>query len=111
MMFPGPVFFFALTPISLFLQQSFHLSPFALLHPPQLLFIPPPPVPCPQEKFRRNRELELKHGRICMVATIGMIVPDLFGRFGGCCCRVALDFKIFIYMVYHYSWLQWGDCV
>ncbi|CAK9045141.1 Fucoxanthin-chlorophyll a-c binding protein B [Durusdinium trenchii] len=36
-----------------------------------------------EEKFRRNRELELKHGRICMVATIGMIVPDLFGRFGG----------------------------
>jgi len=36
-----------------------------------------------EEKFRRNRELELKHGRICMVAAIGMIVPDLFGRFGG----------------------------
>ena len=36
-----------------------------------------------EEKFLRNRELELKHGRICMVATIGMIVPDLFGRFGG----------------------------
>jgi len=36
-----------------------------------------------EEKFRRNRELELKHGRICMVTTIGMIVPDLFGRFGG----------------------------
>ncbi|CAE7508352.1 FCPF [Symbiodinium microadriaticum] len=33
-----------------------------------------------EEKFRRNRELELKHGRICMVATIGMIVPDLFGQ-------------------------------
>ncbi|CAJ1363159.1 unnamed protein product [Effrenium voratum] len=36
-----------------------------------------------EAKFRKNRELELKHGRICMVATIGMIVPDLFGRFGG----------------------------
>jgi len=36
-----------------------------------------------EEKFRRNRELELKHGRICMAATIGMIVPDLFGRFEG----------------------------
>jgi len=36
-----------------------------------------------EEKFRRNRELELKHGRICMAATIGMFVPDLFGRFGG----------------------------
>jgi len=36
-----------------------------------------------EEKFRRNRELELKHGRICMVATIGMVAPDLFGRFDG----------------------------
>lgn len=27
-----------------------------------------------EEKFRRNRELELKHGRICMVATIGRLV-------------------------------------
>ncbi|CAJ1404447.1 unnamed protein product [Effrenium voratum] len=36
-----------------------------------------------EAKFLRNRELELKHGRICMVAAIGMIVPDLFGRFGG----------------------------
>jgi len=34
-------------------------------------------------KFDRNRELELKHGRICMVATIGMVVPDLFGKFDG----------------------------
>mmetsp|Transcript_36355 Transcript_36355/g.85287 ORF Transcript_36355/g.85287 Transcript_36355/m.85287 type:complete len:694 (+) Transcript_36355:110-2191(+) len=36
-----------------------------------------------EAKFRKNRELELKHGRICMVATIGMVVPDLFGRFPG----------------------------
>jgi len=34
-------------------------------------------------KFDKNRELELKHGRICMVATIGMIVPDVFGKFPG----------------------------
>mmetsp|Transcript_4189 Transcript_4189/g.9496 ORF Transcript_4189/g.9496 Transcript_4189/m.9496 type:complete len:898 (-) Transcript_4189:117-2810(-) len=34
-------------------------------------------------KFDKNRELELKHGRICMVATIGMVVPDIFGRFPG----------------------------
>merc|ERR1719392_104581 len=34
-------------------------------------------------KFERNRELELKHGRICMVATIGMVAPDIFGRFPG----------------------------
>merc|ERR1712186_118620 len=26
---------------------------------------------------------ELKHGRICMVATIGMVAPDLFGRLRG----------------------------
>eukprot|EP00930_Biecheleria_cincta_P089756 TRINITY_DN790_c0_g1_i1.p1 TRINITY_DN790_c0_g1~~TRINITY_DN790_c0_g1_i1.p1 ORF type:complete len:436 (-),score=87.03 TRINITY_DN790_c0_g1_i1:91-1245(-) len=36
-----------------------------------------------EAKFRRNRELELKHGRICMAATIGIITPDLFGRFEG----------------------------
>eukprot|EP00929_Paragymnodinium_shiwhaense_P118793 TRINITY_DN906_c1_g5_i2.p1 TRINITY_DN906_c1_g5~~TRINITY_DN906_c1_g5_i2.p1 ORF type:complete len:697 (-),score=189.89 TRINITY_DN906_c1_g5_i2:8-2098(-) len=34
-------------------------------------------------KFEKNRELELKHGRICMAATIGMIVPDVFGRLPG----------------------------
>mmetsp|Transcript_28221 Transcript_28221/g.58700 ORF Transcript_28221/g.58700 Transcript_28221/m.58700 type:complete len:704 (-) Transcript_28221:111-2222(-) len=34
-------------------------------------------------RFDRNRELELKHGRICMVATIGMVAPDIFGRFPG----------------------------
>jgi hypothetical protein len=34
-------------------------------------------------KFDRNRELELKHGRVCMAATIGVFVPDLFGRFEG----------------------------
>jgi len=36
-----------------------------------------------EAKFRKNRELELKHGRLCMAATIGLIVPDLFGRFDG----------------------------
>jgi len=36
-----------------------------------------------EAKFRKNRELELKHGRVCMAATIGIIVPDLFGRFDG----------------------------
>jgi len=34
-------------------------------------------------KFERLRALELKHGRICMAASIGMIAPDLFGRLPG----------------------------
>eukprot|EP00972_Heterocapsa_arctica_P017632 2607628-Heterocapsa_arctica.AAC.1 len=34
-------------------------------------------------KFDKNRGLELKHGRLCMAATIGMIAPDVFGRFPG----------------------------
>ena len=33
--------------------------------------------------FRRRRYVELKHGRICMFATIGMVWPDLFGKFDG----------------------------
>lgn len=36
-----------------------------------------------QAKFERNRQLELKHGRVCMLSTIGMIVPDTLGRFPG----------------------------
>ena len=66
-----------------------------------------------EEKFRRNRELELKHGRICMVATIGMIVPDLFGRFGGY-LSPSMDLKFSdipctieaIYKVPAAGWLQ-----
>ena len=66
-----------------------------------------------EEKFRRNRELELKHGRICMVATIGMIVPDLFGRFGGY-LSPSMDLKFSdipctieaIYKVPTFGWLQ-----
>mmetsp|Transcript_28218 Transcript_28218/g.58684 ORF Transcript_28218/g.58684 Transcript_28218/m.58684 type:complete len:444 (+) Transcript_28218:2-1333(+) len=34
-------------------------------------------------KFDRNRELEIKHGRVCMLATIGMVAPDIFGRLPG----------------------------
>lgn len=34
-------------------------------------------------KFDRNRELELKHGRVSMVAIIGITFPDLFGKFDG----------------------------
>ncbi|CAE8642402.1 unnamed protein product [Polarella glacialis] len=33
--------------------------------------------------FRKNREAELKHGRVCMAATIGVFVPDIFGKFPG----------------------------
>jgi len=66
-----------------------------------------------EEKFRRNRELELKHGRICMAATIGMIVPDLFGRFGGY-LSPSMDLKFSdvpctieaIYKVPTAGWLQ-----
>ena len=38
---------------------------------------------CTKEDFDRRRAVELKHGRICMVATIGMVWPDLFGKFDG----------------------------
>merc|ERR1719277_2035104 len=34
-------------------------------------------------KFDRNRTLEIKHGRVCMLATIGMVAPDIFGRLPG----------------------------
>merc|ERR1719421_436392 len=36
-----------------------------------------------EARFRKYRGLELKHGRICMVATIGIFAPDLFGRLPG----------------------------
>jgi len=66
-----------------------------------------------EEKFRKNRELELKHGRICMAATIGMFVPDLFGRFDGY-LSPSLDLKFSdvpstidaIYKVPVEGWLQ-----
>ncbi|CAL1166935.1 unnamed protein product, partial [Cladocopium goreaui] len=38
---------------------------------------------CTKEDFDRRRAVELKHGRICMFATIGMVWPDLFGKFDG----------------------------
>jgi hypothetical protein len=43
---------------------------------------------CTKEDFDRRRAVELKHGRICMFATIGMLWPDpwqkrkLFWRMG-----------------------------
>jgi hypothetical protein len=30
------------------------------------------------EKFKRRREVEIKHGRVCMIATIGYIVPEYY---------------------------------
>merc|ERR1740123_1684957 len=33
--------------------------------------------------FMRRRETELKHGRICMLATMGYITPELTGKFPG----------------------------
>merc|ERR1740138_1228983 len=33
--------------------------------------------------FKRRRSVELKHGRICMLATMGYITPEITGKFGG----------------------------
>merc|ERR1719219_2719350 len=33
--------------------------------------------------FARRRETELKHGRICMLATMGYITPEITGKFPG----------------------------
>merc|ERR1719148_521723 len=33
--------------------------------------------------YKRRRSVELKHGRICMLATMGYIQPELFGKFPG----------------------------
>merc|ERR1719247_2940572 len=35
------------------------------------------------ENFKRRRETEIKHGRISMLATMGYITPELFGKFPG----------------------------
>ena len=34
------------------------------------------------EQFQRYRNVEQKHGRIAMIATIGYVVPEKFGTFG-----------------------------
>jgi len=36
-----------------------------------------------EERFRRRRETEIKHGRICMLATMGYITPEITGKFPG----------------------------
>merc|ERR1711920_405162 len=35
------------------------------------------------EDFKRRRQTELKHGRICMLATMGYITPEITGKFPG----------------------------
>jgi len=35
------------------------------------------------EKFKRRREIEIKHGRISMLATMGYITPELTGKWPG----------------------------
>merc|ERR1712151_1415482 len=35
------------------------------------------------ERFKRRRETEIKHGRICMLATMGYMTPEISGKFGG----------------------------
>jgi len=38
---------------------------------------------CTKEDFDRRRAVELKHGRLCMMACIGMLWTDVFGKFDG----------------------------
>jgi len=35
------------------------------------------------KSFKRRRSVEVKHGRICMLATMGYITPEITGKFGG----------------------------
>jgi len=35
------------------------------------------------ERFKRRRETEIKHGRICMLATMGYMTPEITGKFSG----------------------------
>merc|ERR1740122_945430 len=36
-----------------------------------------------EASFKRRRSVEIKHGRICMLATMGYITPELTGKFPG----------------------------
>merc|ERR1719387_544583 len=38
---------------------------------------------CTKEDFDRRRAVEIKHGRVCMLACLGMLWPDIFGRIDG----------------------------
>jgi len=35
------------------------------------------------ERFKRRRETEIKHGRVCMLATMGYMTPEITGKFSG----------------------------
>merc|ERR1719356_653844 len=35
------------------------------------------------EEFKRRREVEIKHGRISMLATMGYITPEIIGKWPG----------------------------
>merc|ERR1712060_910865 len=39
--------------------------------------------------FKRRRSSEIKHGRICMLATMGYITPEVAGKFPGYCSYTA----------------------
>merc|ERR1712012_468269 len=36
-----------------------------------------------EASFKRRRSVEIKHGRICMLATMGYITPEITGKFPG----------------------------
>merc|ERR1711997_126351 len=36
-----------------------------------------------ETKFKRRRQVEIKHGRICMLASMGYITPEITGKFPG----------------------------
>merc|ERR1711953_441333 len=36
-----------------------------------------------ESSFKRRRSVEIKHGRICMLATMGYITPEITGKFPG----------------------------
>merc|ERR1711988_1205342 len=38
-----------------------------------------------QANFKRRRSIEIKHGRIAMLATMGYITPEVAGKWGGLC--------------------------
>merc|ERR1712165_367738 len=36
-----------------------------------------------EASYKRRRSVEIKHGRICMLATMGYITPEITGKFPG----------------------------
>merc|ERR1711941_134068 len=36
-----------------------------------------------EASFKRRRSVEIKHGRVCMLATMGYITPEITGKFPG----------------------------